>query len=261
MSVEEKSKLLEGKVAVVTGSTGGLGEGIARRLGLDGASLVISGRRQDEGERVARTLADETCVPTFFVRCDVALEKDCIELVKTCVEHFGRLDFLINNAAAIPVEPNGAQSVALWDDVFATNTRGPFLLCREAIPVMRSSGGGRIVNIGTTLVYRGHMDRLAYACSKGALLTMTKIMARELAKDRITVNWVTVGWVITPQEIAHRDQTHGDGKKYLATAGQRMPMGELETVEDIAEGVAYLCSPLASHVTGCELNISGGAWV
>jgi NAD(P)-dependent dehydrogenase (short-subunit alcohol dehydrogenase family) len=261
MNLNVSEKPLSGKVAVVTGSTGGLGEGIARRLAAAGAAVVISGRRQEEGETVARRITSETGAPAIFTRCDVSQERDCLNLVKTCQDHFGRLDILVNNAAAIPVEPDGTQSVELWDDVFAVNTRGPFLLCRESIPLMREQGGGRIVNIGTTLVYRGHIDRLAYCCSKGALLTMTKVLARGLAKDHITVNWVMVGWVATPQEIVHRDQTHGDGKAYLAQSAGRMPMGELETVDDIAEGVAFLCSPQASHVTGCEFNISGGAWV
>ena len=126
---------------------------------------------------------------------------------------------------------------------------------------MQRQGGGCIINIGSTLAYRGSLERLAYSCSKGALLSMTKVMARSLLQDKIRVNWVTVGWVATPGEIVLRNQTHGDGLVYLEGRSQQAPMGRLETVEDIAAGVVYLTSDAASHVTGCELNVSGGLWI
>ena len=109
--------------------------------------------------------------------------------------------------------------------------------------------------------FRGKMDRLAYGCSKSALWSMTKMMARELVGDRILVNWITVGWVATPGEVALRDQLHGDGQAFLEEVAQNTPLGALESVEDIAAGVAYLCSDEASHITGCDLNISGGLWI
>jgi NAD(P)-dependent dehydrogenase (short-subunit alcohol dehydrogenase family) len=126
---------------------------------------------------------------------------------------------------------------------------------------MRRQGGGRIINIGSTVPFRGKMDRLAYACSKGALLTMTKVLARGLVADRILVNWIMVGWVATPAEIELRNRIEGDGLAFLEEKSRQAPLGRLETVEDIASGVAYLASDEASHVTGCELNISGGLWI
>ncbi|MCS7059928.1 MAG: SDR family NAD(P)-dependent oxidoreductase [Anaerolineae bacterium] len=251
---------LTGKVAVVTGSTGGMGEGIARRLAQAGASVVVSGRRVEHGERVTREIAS-IGAPCVFVRADVGEEADCVALIRATVEQFGRIDILVNNAAATPVEPAGQQSAELWDHVFAVNTRGPWICTREAIPFMRRQGGGNIVNIGSTMGYRGWLDRLAYATSKAALLAMTRTLARELAPDRIRVNWITVGWVATPNEIDLRTKTHGDGAAYLSEMNSKAIMGRLETVEDIAEGVAYLVSEQAAHVTGCELNISGGMFV
>lgn len=251
---------LTGKVAVITGSTGGMGEGIARRLAQDGASIVISGRRADYAERVARDIAGMG-VPCIFARADVGEEADCVALIRATVERFGRIDILVNNAAATPVEPAGEQSAELWDSVFAVNTRGPWVCIREAIPHMRRQAGGNIVNIGSTMGYRGWLNRLAYATSKAALLAMTRTLARELARDRIRVNWVTVGWAATPNEVDLRTKTHGDGAAYLNEMNSKAPMGRLETVEDIAAGVAYLVSDQAGHVTGCELNISGGMFV
>jgi NAD(P)-dependent dehydrogenase (short-subunit alcohol dehydrogenase family) len=251
---------LTGKVAVVTGSTGGLGAGIANRLAAEGASVVISGRRAEAGEQVASELQRQGG-QAVFVRADVSVEADCVALIGTTLERFGRLDILINNAAITPEESPGQQSVELWDQVFDTNLRGAFLCCREAIPPMRAQGGGSLVNIGSTVPFRGHMDRLAYGCSKGALYFMTKMMARDLVRDHILVNWISVGWVATPGEIALRDQLSGDGLAYLADIGRSTPLGRLELVEEIAAGVAYLVSDEGSHITGCDLNISGGLWI
>jgi NAD(P)-dependent dehydrogenase (short-subunit alcohol dehydrogenase family) len=247
-------------VALVTGSTGGLGAGIAGRLAAEGAALVISGRRAAEGQAVAAAV-HASGGQAVFVRADVASEAECVVLVRSAVDAWGRLDILVNNAAITPDEPRGEQSSELWDQVFAVNTRGAFLCCREAIPIMRRQGGGRIINIGSTVPFRGQMDRLAYGCSKGALWAMTKMMARDLVKDRILVNWVAVGWVATPGEIALRDRLHGDGLAFLEERAQSAPLGRLETVEEIAAGVAYLASDEASHITGCDLNISGGLYI
>lgn len=251
---------LQDQVAVITGSTGGMGEGIARRLAGDGASVVISGRRAEQGRQVADDIA-RSGAPAMFVPADMGVEADCINLIHATLERFSRLDILVNNAAATPVEPPGAQTGELWDQVFAVNTRGPWACCREAIPVMRRQGGGRIINIGTTMPFKGGLDRLAYGCSKGALYFMTKMLARDLARDRILVNWITVGWVATPGELALRDITHGDGASYITQMAPKMPLGRLGSVEDIAAGVAFLASDAAGHITGGELNISGGLLV
>jgi NAD(P)-dependent dehydrogenase (short-subunit alcohol dehydrogenase family) len=250
----------KGKVAIVTGSTGGMGAGIARRLAAEGARLVISGRRVEHGEQVARDIRNSGG-QALFVRADISSEADCVNLIRTTLEHLDRLDILVNNAAITPDEPPGEQSTELWDQVFDINVRGAFICCREAIPTMRRHGGGCIINIGSTVPFRGKMDRLAYGCSKGALWVMTKMMARDLVCDHILVNWISVGWVATPGEVELRDKLHSDGLSFLEEVGKSAPLGRLETVEDIAAGVAYLASDDANHVTGCDLNISGGLWI
>jgi NAD(P)-dependent dehydrogenase (short-subunit alcohol dehydrogenase family) len=250
----------ETKVAVVTGSTGGIGEGIARRLAADGMAVIVSGRRTAEGERVVQAIRAGGG-QAHFIRADMANEANCIRLIEDAVAHFGGLDVLVNNAAIFPSVPLEEMTSELWDQVFTINVRGVYLCSRYAIPHMRRRGGGAIVNVGSTLAYRAPMDRLAYASSKGALLTMTKVLARELLPDRIRVNWLTVGWVATPGEIELRDRLHGDGEAYLAERARQLPLGRLETAEEMAAGVAYLVSDEASHVTGCELNISGGLYI
>jgi NAD(P)-dependent dehydrogenase (short-subunit alcohol dehydrogenase family) len=248
---------LTGRAAIVTGSTGGIGEGIARRLAAEGASVIISGRRSAEGQAVAESIR-RTGADAVFAQADVAQEADCAALIAEADARWGRLDILVNNAALLPPETPDGPDADLWDQVFDVNARGAWLCCRAAIPIMRRHGGGRIINIGTTMPWRGRISRLAYSCSKGALHTLTHILARELLADRILVNWITVGWVATPGELALR-QALGDLDR-LEAAERNAPLGRLETPEDIAAGVAFLASDEATHITGCDLNISGGLW-
>jgi len=248
---------LTDKVAIVTGSTRGIGEGIARRLASEGAAVVISGRNVQDGAQVAKSVREAGGRATW-TPADAGRPEDCENLIRSAVDDFGRLDILVNNAADLGVHPFDQITPEQWNSVFDVNVRGAFLLSRAAIPHMRRQGGGSIVNIGTTMAYKGSLDRLSYSCSKAALLGLTRFLARALLRDRIRVNWVTVGWVMTPREIELRDKTHGDGRAYLEERSRQMPLGRLETEEDIAAGVAYLVSDEASHVTACELDISGG---
>jgi len=249
-----------GKVAVITGSTRGIGAGIARGLAAEGAAVIVSGINAAEGEQVARELA-ATGQHSTFIPADVTNSADCARLVQTAFDTYGRLDVLVNNAGIFPSASLEDTTPDLWDNVFAVNVRGAFLCCRCAIPIMQQQGGGVIINIGSTLSYLGQVDRVAYATSKGALLTMTKVLAHVYAPDRVRVNWITVGWVATPGEVELRRAIHEDGMAYLEERSRSAYFGRLETPEDIAAGVIYLASDEASHVTGCELNISGGRWI
>jgi NAD(P)-dependent dehydrogenase (short-subunit alcohol dehydrogenase family) len=253
------------KVAVVTGSTGGIGEGIARRLAADGFSVVVSGRRAAKGEEVARQITaggGTAC----FIPADVADPEACRRLIEAAVGRYGRLDALVNNAGIFPIADVEDTTAEMWDCVYAVNVRGPFLCVRAAVPHLKDQGGGSIVNIGSSTPFlsgRGPEGRIAYASSKGALLFVTKLLARRLLADKIRVNWVTVGWVATEGEIElrSRELPTGSGREFLDKVSADAPLGRLETVEETAAGVAYLVSDAASHVTGCELNISGGLWI
>jgi NAD(P)-dependent dehydrogenase (short-subunit alcohol dehydrogenase family) len=249
---------LMGKVAVVTGASRGLGEAISRRLAADGAAVVVSGRNETEGSRVVEAIAGAGGA-AVWQRADVASAPDCEALIQAAVEHFGRIDILVNNAAALGYSPIDRLTAEAWDAVFAANARGAFLLTRRAFEHFRRQGqGGNVVNIGTTHTRCPGIDRLSYGCSKAALLAMTKAFARDGARDQIRVNWVTVGWVATPREIEYQTYRHGDGAKFLAEREAHLAMGRLETPEEIAAGVAFLVSAEAAHITACELNLSGG---
>jgi len=254
-------KGLEGRVAIVTGSSRGLGEAIAVRLAADGAAVVVSGRNEADGQRVVEAI-HAVGGRAEWQRADVASASDCEALIQGAVDRLGRLDILVNNAAALGYYPLAEITTEQWDEVFAANVRGAFLLTRRAMEHMRRQGrGGSVVNIGTTHVRCPGVDRLSYGCSKAALLAMTKAFARAGARDQIRVNWITVGWVATPREIEHQTELQGDGAKYLAERGPLAPMGRLETPAEIAAGVAYLVSDEAAHVTACELNLSGGGLI
>lgn len=261
MSVNSKEQCKH-KVSVVTGSTGGIGEGIARRLAADGFAVVVSGRRVGKGEEIARQITDQGG-KACFLPADMADPEACRRLIEAAVDRYGRLDVLVNNAGIFPIAEIQDATAEMWDRVFAINVRGPFLCAQAAIPHLKNQGGGSIINIGSTTPFRAGGDRVAYASSKGALLIMTKALARALLPDKIRVNWVAVGWVASEGEIELRSQhaSSGSGREFLDKVSAEAPLGRLETVEDIAAGVAYLVSDDASHVTGCELNISGGLWI
>jgi NAD(P)-dependent dehydrogenase (short-subunit alcohol dehydrogenase family) len=252
-------KKLENKAAIITGSTSDLGAGFARKMAEEGAAVVISGRNVEAGIRIADEI-NQSGGKAIFVRADVSEERDCENLIRITLGQFDRLDILVNNAAHLGRIPFEDLTPETWDQVYAVNVRGAFLCSRSAIPAMKKQGGGCIINIGSTMVFNsGTLDRLAYITSKGALLTLTKTMARAFAPDQIRFNWVTVGWIPTPGEVSLREKD--GGLAYLKRKGQEALMGRLETVEETAASVVYLASDEASHVTGCELNISGGLWI
>jgi NAD(P)-dependent dehydrogenase (short-subunit alcohol dehydrogenase family) len=259
VAANERCKI---RVAVVTGSTRGIGAGIARRLSADGFAVVVSGRHAAEGEAIVQEIAARGST-AWFQPTDVGDPEACRKLIDAAVDRYERLDVLVNDAGIFPIAEIQDTTAELWDRVFAVNVRGSFLCTQAAIPHLRSQGGGVIVNIGSTTAFRCLADRIAYATSKGALLTMTKRLAQVLLADKIRVNWVTVGWVPTEGEIELRSRNApaDSGKAFLDKVAADAPLGRLESVEDIAAGVAYLVSDAASHVTGCELNISGGLWI
>ncbi len=246
---------LEGKVAIVTGSTRGIGEGIVRGLAAAGASVIVSGIDIGDGQRVAQEIGGKA----RFVAADMRSAEDCNRLIQAAVDEFGRLDILVNNAGIFPSVPFADMTPEIWDEIFAVNVRGVFQCCQPTIPIMQRQGGGNIINIGSTLAHNARIERLAYAASKAALLSMTRTLARAYLQDKIRVNWITVGWVASPGEIELRNELLGEGgEAWLDEKSRAAPLGRLETPEDIAAGVVFLASDDASHITGCELNISGG---
>jgi NAD(P)-dependent dehydrogenase (short-subunit alcohol dehydrogenase family) len=177
--------------------------------------------------------------------------------MERAMREFGALHVLVNNAGIFPRATLEETTEALWDEIMAVNLKGPFFCCKHAVPRMRRGGGGAIVNIGSATAYIGGANLFPSSVSKGGLVTLTRNLARALAPDRIRVNFVNPGWVITEMEIQVQAK-EGRDEAALADAGRRLPLGRHQEPRDAAYAVLYLVSDEAAQVTGELLNVDGG---
>ncbi|MEZ5278327.1 MAG: SDR family oxidoreductase [Opitutaceae bacterium] len=251
----ESNGRLAGKVAVVVGSTSGIGAAIARRFAAEGASVVLSGRRSEQGEAVVREIVEKGG-RAVFQRTDVKQPEDCAALVKRAKEAYGGLDSLVYNTGIFNRATFDEITPEFWDGMQAVNVRGAFLVSQAAAPLMRQRGGGSITMMGSIHAFVSSEKLIPYGVSKGALLALTRELSGYLKRDRIRVNWITVGWVLTDKEKETQMAEHGDLKRVMEF-GARAPWG-LNTEEEMASGCVYLASDEAMRVTGTNLNISGG---
>jgi NAD(P)-dependent dehydrogenase (short-subunit alcohol dehydrogenase family) len=244
---------LQNKVAVITASTAGMGEGIARMFASEGAKVIISGRNEQNGAAIVAAITDEGG-QAIFQRADVASEADCRALIDRAVEAFGRIDVLVNNAGDSTRGTVEDTSVELWDRLFAVNVRGAFICTQQAVKHMKPQGNGSIVNIGSVNAYIGEPKLHAYSAAKGALMTMTKNGASYLCKYRIRVNQLNVGWTDTPNEHVVK-RMEGRGENWLEEAVKTRPFGRLLVPRDIAYAAVYLASDESECVTGAVLDV------
>jgi NAD(P)-dependent dehydrogenase (short-subunit alcohol dehydrogenase family) len=243
------NRLLSGKSALVTGGARRIGREIALSLAAEGADVAItflkSGQEAQETARAIETLG----VKAVALECDVRSESSVHAAVAAAVERFGRLDVLVNNAAAFDRAPLDALSVAAWDAVFETNARGPFLMAREALPHLKAAQG-RIVNIGSLGGSHAWADHAHYCSSKAALHMLTQAMAKGFAPE-VGVNCVAPGWI----EFGRIEL--GESGNAAARFAARTPMGRNGTAKDVAEAVLFFVTG-PSFVTGQILGVDGG---
>jgi ketoreductase RED2 len=238
--------LLTDRVAVVTGSSGGIGEGIARVLAEHGARIVVNSRSSEvEGKRVAAELPD-----AVYVRADVSDDAEARRLVAETVDHYGRLDLLVNNAGVPEVVPRGdleALGDDNWHGMLAANVIGPFHMIRAALPALRESGRGSILNVASVdgLITRRARSSLAYCSSKAALIHLSRLLAVELAPD-VRVN------VLVPGSTENQPHPPDVLERIVAST----PMGRLATVREMGEMCVWLA--LATHTTGQVAQVDGG---
>lgn len=246
---------VQDKVVIVTGGATGIGRGISEMLAKEGARVVVANRNAERGEEAAAAIR-EAGGQALFVKTDVAREEDCRNLVAEAVREYGRVDGLVNNAGIFPRATLEETTEELWDQIFDVNLKGAFFCCKYAVPEMRKQGQGSIVNIGSANAYVGGTNLFAYSISKGGLVTLTRNLANALAKDRIRVNWVNPGWVITDMEIVIQDK-EGHDEDWLEQAGHNLPLGRHQVPEDAAYATLFLISDESSQISGDMMNVDG----
>lgn len=246
-----------GKVALVTGSTQGMGEAIATRLVNEGLSgLVVTGRNEERGAAVAARLNDAGC-RTLFAAADLGDLAAVGNLLDVTDREFGRIDVLVNAAGDTQRGTVEDTTVELFDHLMAVNVRAPFLLMQGAIRLMRREGvEGSIVNIASIAAHGGPPYLTIYSTTKGALVTLTKNVANSVLWDRIRVNALNVGWTDTPGEHAVRTSFHGDGERWLDEAEASQPFGRLLKTTEVARAVAFLASDQSGMMTGAAVDFN-----
>ncbi len=246
---------LTGKVAIVTGSTKGIGRAMVEGLAAAGASVVVSSRKQELCDEVAAEVAATTGSVAIGVACHVG-EWDAVPgFVAEVVERLGRIDVLVNNAGINParVTPEN-MTLEFWRKVFSVNLEGPLRMSQCVAPVMRATGGGSIVNVGTMAAYSGGSTVCAYGASKAALLNLTKSMAQDWASSGIRVNMLSPGPFLT--EMVEGATKGAEGFKELIAGGTFQK--RIADPAEIVGPVVYLASSASSFVTGDDLSASGG---
>jgi len=246
---------LQGKYAVITGSTQGLGEATARLFAERGASgVIITGRNAERGAAVAADLTGQGCT-AHFVPAELADIDDCRRIMAAADEHFGRVDILVNAAAVTARGTIWDTTVELWDQTLDANVRAPFFLIQAAVKIMQREGiAGSIINI-SSVAANGSVPFLApYAISKGALNILTKNVAYAVMRHRIRVNALNLGWMDTPAEDVIQRQYHSHGQDWLAAAEAAQPFGRLLKTDEVARAIAYLASDESGMMTGAIID-------
>lgn len=241
---------MQGKVALVTGASRGIGRGIAEALGAAGSEVFCVSTRQGGCDATVAAITGQGGKAQALV-CDVADPAQVEALAKTVLERAGRLDFLINNAGVTRDGVFLRMTPDDFDAVLGTNLRGVFLVCKAFARAMAKARGGRIVNVGSVVGLTGNAGQANYAASKAGLVGLSKSLAKELAGRGITCNVVAPGFIATDMTAAIPAEHQ---QAMLAT----IPLGRLGQAADIAAAVAFLCSDSAAYITGQVLVVDGG---
>lgn len=241
---------LKDKVIIVTGSTTGIGEAIARRCVAEGSKVLVHGRNQMRGEQLVAALGQAATLHIDDLADATAPQR----VVDAAINAFGKIDGIVNNAAFIVRSDLETTDAGLFDKVMAINVRAPLLIIRAAVDHLKKSKGA-VVNIGSINAYTGEARQLAYSASKGALMTMSRNLANALAVDHVRVNHFNVGWVITPNEYKLK-MTEGLPEGWSDTPDlEHVPTGKMTQPEEIASHVAFWLSDESRPISGSVIDL------
>ena len=255
--IEYKDKRLEGKVAIVTGSARGIGEGIAIRFAQEGAKLaVIADKKVEEGKAIANRIKDMG-EEAIFIKTDVSNENDIKNMVSKTISQYGKVDILVNNAGVAVSTPIEDCSIEDYDYVHNTDLRGLWMCCREVIRPMKAQGGGKIINISSTSgVIAPFPNQTIYCAAKGGVIQLTRSLGVEVCKYNINVNCIAPSFIDTPiyEEInwSLKDPVN------LKSLTDLEPMGRIGTIEECGAAAFFLASEDSSYIVGQTIFADGG---
>ncbi|SER59550.1 SDR family NAD(P)-dependent oxidoreductase [Psychrobacillus sp. OK032] len=253
---------LKGKVAVITGSSKGIGLYTALQLVKEGASVTICARGKEQLEEAALFIKNETGKEVLTVSADITNEQECIKIIQQTIGHYGRLDILVNNAGSSSANPFESVDTDLWQTDLDLKLFGAIHTSKAAIPYMRKEGGGAIVNVTAVLAKTPPASSLPTTVSRAAGMALTKAMSNDLGKDNIRVNTVCIG-LIRSDQIEKRwlkETPELSWEEYSKNIiGPSIPLGRIGETTEAANVITFLVSDAASYVTGTAVNIDGGS--
>jgi 3-hydroxybutyrate dehydrogenase len=259
-----EARMLDGKTALVTGSTSGIGLAIARALGEQGAHLMFNGfGERDAIDRLVADAGEAYGVKTAYHGADMSKPAQIASMVDACVRELGAIDILVNNAGIQHVSPVETFPPEQWDAIIAINLSSNFHSIRAALSHMKRGGWGRIVNIASTHGLVASAAKSAYVAAKHGVIGLTKTVALETARTRITCNAICPGWVLTPlvqkqiDALVAREHLDVD-EAAQRLVGEKQPSLEFVTPEQIGAAAVFLCSPAADQMRGAALVVDGG---
>ncbi len=243
---------LSGRVAIVTGGNGGIGEAIATGLAHAGAAVAIVARNEAKTAKAVEKLR-KTGARSVGIKCDVTDADDIAAAVEKTIGEFGRLDILVNDAGTSAAVAPESMTESQWDSVLDTNLKAAFMFSKAAYPAFKKAGGGKIVNIGSMMSFFGDKVSVAYSVSKGGVIQLTKSLAISWAKDNIQVNAICPGWFLTDLTAPFK----ADQQSYQSIIN-RTPAARFGELHELAGAAIFLCSPASSFITGQSLLVDGG---
>jgi len=255
--------MLKGKTAIVTGSTSGIGLGIARALAAQGANIMLNGFGDAAAIEGLRVELEKLGVKAAYSGADMTKAEQVAGLVAETAAKLGSVDILVNNAGMQHVAPVDQFPLEMWDKVIQLNLTSCFQAIRAALPEMKKRNWGRVINIASAHGLVASAEKAAYVAAKHGLVGLTKVVALETAKSGITANTICPGWVLTPlvqkqiDALAARKGIANDAAK-IELLAEKQPSQEFATPEQIGGLAVFLCSPAADQIRGANFSIDGG---